>query len=490
MKTLKRLLPAAAAAIAVALTATSVQAFPGQEARVDQQVRPNFGGLITPPLKPRWRPDRWKPDRYRYGQRRPGWRDDYGPGGWPRDLQSTTVDCGDPDAGPTPISDALRSVADRGILYIRNGGVCRETVLVEYPVIIAAEGASIFDTSGGSASATISAPEGAPCIRIAEGVRGVELRDLVLTSEKGGRTACIESWGGDVALVRTTVNYWGDAAAVYASGGKLIMRDSAIDAHTWDAAVTAESVELDIARTRIIGEETGIDLTPANDSNSVIEQTGIISRSTAGAAGNGLLVRGLRSGSGVLNIRNAVICGWRNGLHLDRGSQVDIARSRICRTTVGVVSDGRLSITESAIGALDVGIYLASGTGKITRNRIHDWSRRPIWVEYGATAEIEYNWVYYGSDCWRQQWDRGTYCVRASSLPSTLRDDSWMQSSSRNWWESDGYDRGYSRDGAPGALPTAVPPPPPPKPKRGFGKPRPPAGYQPATPAQAPPQGY
>lgn len=486
MKTLKRLLPAALTAAAVALAATSVQAFPDAAARVDQQIRPNFGGLITPPLKPRWRPDRWKPGKYRWGQPRPGWNDYYPPDGyWPRDLQTATVDCGDPNAGPTPVSDALRSLADGGILYIRSrGGVCRETVIVEYPVTIAAEGASIFDPAPSTAPATIAAPEGAPCIRVAEGVRGVELRDLVLTSEKGGRTACIESWGGDVALVRTTVNYWGDAAAVYASGGKLIMRDSFIDAHTWDAAVSGESVQLDIARTRILGEETGIDVTPANNVDSLIDQTGIISRSTSGSAGNGLLVRGLRSGSGSLNIRNTVICGWRNGLHLDRGSQVDISRSRICRTTVGVVSDGRLSIHESAIGSQDVGVYVAGGHAKIYRNRIHDWSRRPIWIEYGATAEIEDNWVYYGGDCWRQTWDRGTYCVRSSSLPWSLRDDSWMQPSGRNWWDYDGYDRGYSRDGAPGYLPPAAPPP---APKKGWRRAKPPAGYQPAAPA---PQGY
>ncbi|HRD45871.1 MAG TPA: hypothetical protein PLF78_05245, partial [Caulobacter sp.] len=71
---------------------------------------------------------------------------------------------------------------------------------------------------------------------------------------------------------------------------------------------------------------------------------------------------------------------------------------------------------------------------------------------------------------------------RASSLPATLRDDSWAQPSSRNWWESDGYDRGYTRDGVPGALPAAVPPPPPKK--KGWGRrATPPAGYQQATPA-------
>jgi hypothetical protein len=459
MKTLKRFLPAVAAAVAVAITATAAQAFPDAAARVDQQVRPNFGGLVTPPLKPRWRPDRWTPDRYRWGRRQPGWTDDYPPNGeWRRDRKSITVDCGDPYAGPTPISDALRSLVDNGILYIRSrGGVCRETVIVEYPVIIAAEGASIFDPAPATAPATISAPDGAPCIRIAGGVKGVELRDLVLTSEKGGRSACIESWGGDVALVRTSVTYWGDAAAVYASGGKLILRESSIDAYTWNAAVIAESSVVDIARTRITGEETGLDITPAAG-ESRIDQAGIMARATSGSAGNGILVRGLRSGSGTLSIRNTVISGWRNGLHLDRGAQVDVSRSRFLRTTVGVVSDGQLRFTESAIGSRDVGIYVAGGSAFIHRNRIHDWSRRAIWVEQGATADVEHNWVYYGGDCWRQQWDRGTYCVRASSLPATLKDDSVFTSSNRPWWEADAYDRGYSRDGTPGFLAPVAPP--------------------------------
>ena len=93
MKTLKRFLPAVAAAVAVAITATAAQAFPDAAARVDQQVRPNFGGLVTPPLKPRWRPDRWTPDRYRWGRRQPGWTDDYPPNGeWRRDRKSITVD--------------------------------------------------------------------------------------------------------------------------------------------------------------------------------------------------------------------------------------------------------------------------------------------------------------------------------------------------------------------------------------------------------------
>lgn len=468
MKTLIRLIPAALAAVGLAVSATAVEAFPDSAARVDQQIRPNFGGLITPPLKPRWRPDRWKPGRYKWGRPRPGWGghpyppgDDY----WPRDQLSMTVDCGDESLGPTPISDALQSLVDGGILYIRSrGGVCRETVLVENPVILAGEGVPLFDAGPNPQPATIAPAQGQPCIRIATGVKGVEVRDLVLSADTAGRAACIEAWDADVALVRTRVNYTGDSAAVFASGGRLILKESAIDARTWDAAVVADSAVLDIIRTRIVGEETGIDVTPAAG-DSRIEQSGIIARQMSGSAGSGILVRGLRSGSGLLNIHNAVVCGWRNGLHLDRGAQVEVAYSRFCRTTVGVVSDGNLKLTTSAIGSRDVGVYVAGGSAVIHNNRIHDWSRRPIWVEPAATADIDSNWVYYSRDCWRQDFGRGTYCVREDDLPSGLRDESGFSGGYREGWEADGYARGYDRDGRTTALPPAGPPP---KSRRGW----------------------
>lgn len=489
MKTLTRLIPAALAAVAVVASATAVEAFPDAAARVDQQIRPNFGGLITPPLKPRWRPDRWKPGRYKWGRPRPGWGNGgYPPGDepWPRDQMSMTVDCADESLGPTPISDALQSVADGGILYIRSrGGVCRETVLVENPVIIAGEGVPLFDAGYNPQPATLAPEAGQPCIRVAAGVKGVEIRDLVLSADRAGRAACVEAWDSDVALVRTRVSYTGDSAAVFASGGKLILKDSAIDARTWDAAVVADSTLLQITRTRITGEETGIDVTPAAG-DSRIEQSGIISRQMSGSAGNGILVRGLRSGSGSLTIRDATICGWRNGLHLDRGSQVDMSRSRICRTTVGVVSDGSLRLTESAIGSNDVGVYVAGGAAIIHRNRIHDWSRRPVWVEYGVNADVDSNWVYYRGDCWRQDFGRGSYCVREDRLPSALRGDNLGFSSDyREGWDADGYDRGYGRDGAPSALPPAGPPP---KPKRGWNtRSSAPAAAAPAPAETAPP---
>ena len=58
-----RLLPLIGAACTVLALSLGgpAQAYP--DARVDAQIRPNFGGLITPPLRSPYRPNQWrKPD--------------------------------------------------------------------------------------------------------------------------------------------------------------------------------------------------------------------------------------------------------------------------------------------------------------------------------------------------------------------------------------------------------------------------------------------
>lgn len=516
MKTLTRFLTVAGAAVLLAGSVGPAEAFPDSAAGIDAQIRPNFGGLITPPLRPRWRPDRWHPRRggyrpYGYG---------YGQGGYypPGDRLETSlsVDCnapppppygadqgygsggsyapppppssqssyGSPPPGPQsggqyaddysssgqysssgPIGDALQRLADHGTLYVR--GVCHETVWIEHPVSIVGEAASVFNDSPGQ-RATIIPADGSSCVKIAPGVDGVELRDLILSTDKGGRAPCVEAWDSKVALVRTTVRYWGDTAAVFASGGELRLVESFIDARTWDAAVVSDGAVLKMTRTRVLAEEAGVDVTPGVG-DSIIEQSGIMGRDAALPAGNGILVRGQRSGSGALKINNAVVCGWRNGLHLDRGSIVEVNRSRFCRTTVGVVTDGDLTLTESAIGAREVGLYAATGKATVKRNRFYGWNTRPIWIEQGVVFDFEPNYAYFGDDCWKRGgWEQGIYCQRSTGLSASIRDESGFTNPYRDWWEADGYDRGYMRDGPPIAQPYPTRPAPPKKPRWGH----------------------
>lgn len=523
MKTLTRMLTAAGAALLLFSAAGSAQAFPDQAARVDAQIRPNFGGLITPPVRPRWRPDRYQPRGYRpyrpgqggyYPARRtemsisvdcdaPVQYDNYAPprggsgqggsydsgqggsyggggggqsgggyGGAPADngQYSSGNTGGSGQSGQyynaSPVADALMRLADGGTLYLR--GTCRETIWIENPVTIAGQGHSIFDEVT-SATATIAPPEGASCIKIAPGTQGVELRDLVLSTEKGGRAACVEAWDSKVALVRTTVKYWGDSAAVFANGGTMILQESFVDARTWDAAVVIDGGLLRMLRTRVLSEETGVDITPGTG-ESVVDQSGILGKDAALPAGNGIMIRGQRSGSGALRVNNSVICGWRNGVHLDRGSIAEITRSRLCRNTVGVISDGDLTLLESAINGREVGVYAATGRATIKRNRFYGWSGRPVWLENGVVVDYEPNYAYYNDDCWKRSWENGVYCQRSSGLPASIRDESQFNNPYRDWWEADGYDRGYARDGAPTAQPYPTKPVPPKPARRGWGR--------------------
>lgn len=529
----RRLLLAVATAMGLGMTAAPAPALALPDAQIDQQIRPNFGGLITPPLKPRYRPDKWKPSRYKWGRKptRPGWRSRYDDGyydDYPRDQMVAVVDCGTgvyiagastgdtsggyggaappagsggygngsapPQAGgygnsggsssqggyapdsyngtpgyssPTPVSDALRTLADDGVLYIRGAAACTETIIVEHPVIIAGEGPSIFATGAETSSATFTPSAGNACIRIASGVKRVELRDLTLKTQQGGRMPCIEAWDAEVALVRVNVEYWGDASAVYASGGRVIMRDSVIDAKSWDPAVLIEGGVIDIARTKISGEAGGVDLTPGNG-DSRLDQVGIVARGGETPGDVGLLVRGLRSGTGTMTIRNVVVCGWNTGLHLERGANVNIARSRLCDAQRGIISAGAsLTVTESAIGAREIGVYAGSGRTKVSRSRFYGGAR-PGYAEPGAVLELEDNWVYSDSDCWRARYDRGLYCITSRALPGSLRERGWSGGGYRRGWESDGYDYGFQRDGTPMPLPPEQPP----KVKRGWGKPK------------------
>ncbi|WGM38693.1 hypothetical protein [Caulobacter sp. NIBR1757] len=529
----RRLLLALAAALGVGLTAAPVPALALPDAQIDQQIRPNFGGLITPPLKPRYRPDKWKPGRYKWGRKpyRPGYRPRYDDGyydDYPRDQMVAVVDCGSgvyiagassgdtsggsyggsapppsgnggygndqgggystPDRGssygnsgssgqdsyggtpgyssPTPVSDALRTLADNGVLYIRGAAACTETIVVEHPVIIAGEGPSIFATGAETSTATFAPSAGNACIRIAAGVKGVELRDLTLKTQQGGRMPCVEAWDAEVALVRVNVEYWGDASAVYASGGRVIMRDTVIDAKSWDPAVLIEGGVIDIARTKISGEAAGVDLTPGNG-ESRLDQVGIVARGGETPGDVGLLVRGLRSGTGAMTIRNVVVCGWTTGLHLERGANVNIARSRLCDAQRGIISTGAsLTVTESAIGAREIGVYAGSGRTKVSRSRFYGGAR-PGYAEPGAVLELEDNWVYSDGDCWRARYDRGLYCISSRNLPGSLRERGWS-GGYRRGWESDGYDYGFQRDGTPVPLPPEQPP----KVKKGWGKPK------------------
>lgn len=459
---------AAAASLAAVLTASGACAYTA--AKIDEQIRPNFGILLKPELRHShrgpWYGRRYGYQRYGqgggygqggygqggygqgggYGPNGPG----YGPGYGRRYEQSVTVDCSDPSLGAYPVSDAAQRVVDGGVVYVRAHGVaCKETLQIEHPVVIAAEEGSAFSTDPTPDPVVFAPADGAPCVLVAQGVKEVELRGLTFQAARGGAESCIQGWDSELALVRDDISYSGDAAAVYLSGGHLVARESKIEAHTYDAAIVTENAGVDMNKVRIRSDVNGLDLT-LGARESRLDRVGIINRGSGGPGSSGIILRGQRSGGSLLKVRNGTICGWRVGVALERGARAEIERTRICRSSYGVMSDGGdVGVSESAIGADRVGVYIAAGQGRVTHSRIYDlddW-RDALEADNGAGLMASDNWFYNKAGCDKFEWNRHESCKSNGEVPGGLRDESAFDRDDREGWNVDGYDSGYTRDG-------------------------------------------
>ena len=359
------------------------------------------------------------------------------------------------------------------MLYIRSrGGVCRETLEIDHPVIIAGEGVPAFGGAGAGV-AKLSPRDGSPCIRVAPGVKGVEIRDLTIEANQGGRSACIEAQDADVALIRSSVRYQGDASAIFVQGGSLIMRNSVVEARTNDAAILADGAAVDILQSKISADVRGLDVTPAPGQSRLV-QVGVISPGPGLPGSAAVTVRDQRSGAGSLLIANSVIRNWVTGIYVDRGADVELLHNRIIRVRRGVLSDyGKVRVRQNAIAADEYGAYFSGGRPEVGGNR---FIGAGMSYERGVEPVTEPNYVYSPQGCGYRM-PPGAYCRPMSEAPKSITDESGFDSSGRYGWEVDGYERGYQRDGAP--QPRNYVPPPPPR-RSAFGrKPPPPQPYYP-----------
>ncbi len=430
---------AACGAVALGLAwSHAAQALP--DAKVDQQIRPNFNLLLTPPLRHTYRPEPW---RFRRGY------PDYYPGRHrPLLLDSITVDCADPRNGPSPLNEAIYNLADNGILYIRTrgGAVCHETLEIDHPVIIAGEAPPAFDPGPEPGPAKLQPAPGAPCVRIAPGVKGVELRDLNIDDTQGGRSACIESVDADVALIHTLLRYQGDASAIFVQGGKFLVRSSTIDARTNDAAVLADGATVDFHRVKILADVRGLDITPAIGQSKLV-QVGVIATGVGLPGSTGVTVRDQRSGSGDLLIANSVFRGWVTGLYVDRGGKAELANSRMLRTERGVVSDfGVVKVYQNAIESGDFGGYFSGSGPQVLRNRFYGSGPR---FDPGANPVMESNYLFLAPEFCGFPMGPGLYCRPLKDRRDPVFDEGGFDLEGRIGWDFDGYEQGYARDGAP-----------------------------------------
>lgn len=413
-------------------------------ARVEAQTRPNFGVLLDPPTRSRARSHR----RWDYRSHRgPGW---YAPARPPLLEEVVLVDCGG-NPGSGAIESAVQRVRPGGTLIIRSrAGACVGWLNIDRPLTII--GDSGFNPRDWSrATPTLVAPDGLPCLTVAQGVR-VEVRDMVFASPRAGDAACVVGYGAEIILNRVGFRHVGDEAAIYTDGGLLDIRDAVIDARTVAPAVIADGTALTAYEVLVSGSQSGFELTPGSGAPSTLSSVTLIGSeqpNNFGPRAIGVIVRSARD-YGRVQIDNTKICGFVEGVAIE-GASVGITNSRICKADKGVVLyNGELNLTDSRISARQIGVAAASGRAVVT-NTIFAGVRDAIYAEERAVIQAR------GNRVWSQHLCRPRFNERYRGR----YEPSWGGSSSghydcqytpypRDYWEAeegDYYNYGYQLDG-------------------------------------------
>ncbi len=404
------------ALFASALTALATgAAYASPEAGIDAEIRPRFGVLLDPP----YHRHHYEWDHHRRGG--PGWppQQQY----W---VQSVTVDCGDPNLGPTPLNDALYHLAENGVLYIRgNTQACHESLEITRSVTISGEAQSAFAVGPEFKRPTIAAPDGSPCIIIDRGVTRVEIHDLVLADAHGGGEACIEGFGGALALVHTKIDYAGDGSAVYLQATKLLAEETFITANTYEPAVVAEDSSVDFVRSTINSASTGVELSPAEASNSSFNAVNIISQSaTPGAsAQTGLVVRVARGGAATVVMNHSRVVGFDTGLWFQPGVVAKLDSVKVIHSRIAVTSEtAGMEIKNSLLEGSRSGVYVMRGQATIRHNLMFGFNTVAIDFEPNVDLKESDNLMFPAGGC-RKYFMTNDFCGCPEDLPAGLDGD-------------------------------------------------------------------
>lgn len=441
--------------VAAGVATQAPQAQAQVAAKVESQTRPNFGVLLDPPTRS-YR-SRNLHRRYDYGRHRPDWRPGWpgGPGHGPGGQEVVLVDCGG-NPGTGAVEDAVRRVRPGGTLIIRaRAGACVGWLNIDKPLTIIGEGG--FDPRDWTRNPTptLQAPDGLPCMTVAQGVR-VEIRDMVFASPRAGDAACLVGYGAEIVMNRVGFRHAGDEAAIYADGGLLDLRNAVVDAQTVAPAIVMDGGTFTGHELTVTGSQSGIELTPGAGAASTLTAATLVGSEQPvnfGPRAIGLMVRAGRE-YGRVEVSNAKICGYVEGVVVE-GASVSVANSRLCKADKGaVLYNGELTLTDSRIRA-ETGVAAASGRA-IVRNNVFSRVRDVIYAENRAVIEASGNRVWSRYDICRPRFDPRW---RDRYTPSWDRgqDRGWYCENRpypRDWWDADEgslgvpyYNDAYELDG-------------------------------------------
>ncbi|MDI7776310.1 right-handed parallel beta-helix repeat-containing protein [Asticcacaulis sp. EMRT-3] len=323
-------------------------------ARVDATIRPCFGMLLDAQLRTCGPQRHYRYDGGRYGY--------YGHG-----RADATVDCDRASQGY--VEAVARNIRPYGVLYLKaHNRSCVASLDIDHSITIVGQG------FGPNTIPVLVAPDGQNCLRISPNADKVILKNVYVSSPRGGNAPCIEAAGKELTIQNSEIRYQGDNAAVHVAGGRLNLTDSShIIAKTRAVALAVSEGELYAENSEIASTAGGIYAVLTGDSQILgvsVQQLADWHGFERGDNAIGLDLK-LDSADSILTMNDMKVQYFAEGIHLDGAGEALLSHSLVARSDHAVTSSvSRVRIIENTLIANEIGIDVEAGTADVGRNQI------------------------------------------------------------------------------------------------------------------------
>ncbi len=392
MSRLSRLL-AILAVLSLGLVSAPQMALASPDAKIDQQIRPCFGLLLEPNLSRGCKVRYAKPKPCARGYYRVRGRcvanDGYGPGGGR--YVSREINCD--YAYPGQVNDTLARLYDGDVLTLTStqGGACVESLNITQSVTIVVRG-----YTPSLNRPILVAPSGQPCIRIAPGVSYVVLQGLGIEALRAGQASCITGRATELALKGVTVRYDGEGSALDVTDSRVELADTVFIGRTRQPVVRATG-EIMASNVEVAATAIGAAFETSGDSRMKdirVSRLGDWTGSGRTRNSAGFVISGMNRQQ-LVQVDGLYVDGFSRGVYISGGDETTLLRPVVRDSDWAVtLEDSNLRVLDGQLEAVDVGLYVDSGTLYAADNKIVGVMRAGLYAEKGAQIRARDNRVF------------------------------------------------------------------------------------------------
>jgi hypothetical protein len=320
-------------------------------ARVEATTRPCFGALLDVQLKTcGTKPYKRRGNKYGY----------YGSG-----VSNAVINCD--TARQSYVEDVVRRMRPGGVVrMVAKKRSCVGSLLINNSV-------TIIGDSSDPRLPVLVAPDGESCLRINPSADRVILKNMLISSARGGQSACIYASNSELTLQNSTVRYEGESAALHVAGGRLNLLNSFVVAKTRTVAVAINSSQLFAEQSGITSTAGGLYATLNGDSQvqgMTVQQLADWRGFERGEGAVGMEIK-LDSADSILSMDDMRIEFFADALTLKGAGEALISNSLIDNSSHGITSGlNRLRVVNNKIMSDEIAINIEDGTGFIGKNAI------------------------------------------------------------------------------------------------------------------------